>query len=186
MNISSLTSLLSTADALHQLNWSMLKDVIALAKSFRDRQLLWIMLWLSLLFKWLWSKEFKGIRYLWDWPTSSVSLVSSRINRYRIFVTLKQAYKRRTTACLRLLATCFAIKPLYKEEHEECCFFFLSEGKCRYLNYPVSVCCNINRKETHSVKILYFFLTSLKIQSWLQRSYGMSPGNISMASSLSC
>lgn len=77
-----LAPLLSPTDALNQLNRSVLKDLIALAKPFGDHQLPWIMQWLSLLFKWLRSKEFEGIIYLWDWPTSSISIASPRMNQY--------------------------------------------------------------------------------------------------------
>lgn len=83
MSISTLPSLLSPTDALDQLNRSTLKDVTALAKPFGDLQLLWIMLWLSLPFKWLRSREFGGIRYLWEWPTSSISFTSPRMGQYR-------------------------------------------------------------------------------------------------------
>lgn len=82
LSISGLPSLFSPRDALDQLNWRLLKDTLVLAKSFRDHELLSILLWISL-FKWLRSKEFENTRYLWDCPTSSISHVSSRMNQYR-------------------------------------------------------------------------------------------------------
>lgn len=97
--------------------------------------------------------------------------------------------KDRATACLRLLSICSA-QSLSAGRAWECWLFMLSQGECRNIlqiaelltQYAMT---SVERKLIHG-KYCVLILASLKIRSWLQGAYGMSPGIVSMANSLPC